>query len=67
MIEQLEQNGQNDKIELPEGLQANLRNYQKVGYQWLKTLDEYHFGGILADDMGLRKNTSSVSGYLILH
>ena len=66
MIEQLENEGKSEEIELPEGLQADLRNYQKVGYQWLKTLDEYHFGGILADDMGLRKNDSSIGCYSIL-
>ena len=66
MIEQLENEGESDVIELPEGLQADLRNYQKIGYQWLKTLDEYHFGGILADDMGLRKNTSSIGSHFIL-
>ena len=66
MIEQLENEGNSSEIELPEGLQADLRNYQKVGYQWLKTLDEYHFGGILADDMGLRKDTSSIISYFIL-
>ena len=66
MIEQLENEGKSEEIELLEGLKADLRNYQKVGYQWLKTLDEYHFGGILADDMGLRKNTSSISSHFIL-
>ncbi len=44
-----------DKIELPKGLIANLREYQQVGYNWLKTLDSYKLGGILADDMGLGK------------
>ncbi|MCI9247038.1 MAG: hypothetical protein HFJ30_08045 [Clostridia bacterium] len=67
MIKQLESEGESTEIELPEGLQADLRNYQKVGYQWLKTLDEYHFGGILADDMGLRKNTSSISCSFVLY
>lgn len=66
MIQQLENNGNIDEIELPVGLQADLRNYQKVGYQWLKTLDNYHFGGILADDMGLRKNNSGIGSYFIL-
>lgn len=66
MIEQLENEGKSDVIEIPKGLQADLRNYQKIGYQWLKTLDEYHFGGILADDMGLRKNTSSIGSHFIL-
>ncbi|NLC87624.1 MAG: DEAD/DEAH box helicase [Clostridiaceae bacterium] len=40
---------------LPKNLNANLRNYQKTGYEWLKVLDNYKFGGILADDMGLGK------------
>lgn len=67
MIEKLETEGKSDEIQIPEDLQADLRNYQKVGYQWLKTLDEYHFGGILADDMGLRKNDTSFSSYIILY
>lgn len=44
-----------DKYEIPNNLNANLREYQKIGYNWLKTLDEYKLGGILADDMGLGK------------
>src|SRR5699024_11253948 len=38
-------------FELPEGLEADLRSYQKIGYQWFKSLSAYHLGGILADDM----------------
>ena len=44
-----------EEIKLPKGLNTNLRNYQKVGFKWLKILDYYKFGGILADDMGLGK------------
>ena len=44
-----------DKYELPKNLKINLREYQKVGYDWLKTIDDYKLGGILADDMGLGK------------
>lgn len=44
-----------DKYELPKNLKADLREYQQVGFDWLKTLDEYRLGGILADDMGLGK------------
>lgn len=40
---------------LPEALEGVLREYQKTGYRWMKTLDQYGFGGILADDMGLGK------------
>ena len=66
MVNQLENNQSNSDIILPKDLNAQLRNYQKVGYQWLKTLDEYHFGGILADDMGLRKNSTSISNDIII-
>lgn len=41
--------------EIPQSLQPILRDYQKVGYQWLKALSESGLGGILADDMGLGK------------
>lgn len=40
---------------LPKNLNANLRGYQKIGYNWLKGLEDYKLGGILADDMGLGK------------
>lgn len=40
---------------LPKSIQAELRPYQKEGYNWLKFLNEYQFGGCLADDMGLGK------------
>lgn len=46
---------------LPEGLTAELRNYQHTGYQWFKSLSEYHLGGILADDMGLGKTLQSIA------
>ena len=48
-------------IELPKNLNANLREYQKIGYEWLKVLDEYKFGGILADDMGLGKTLQLIA------
>ena len=44
-----------DKFNIPNGIKAELREYQQVGFNWLKTLDEYKLGGILADDMGLGK------------
>ena len=56
-----------EDIKLPKNLNAELRDYQKIGYKWLKVLDEYSFGGILADDMGLRKNTSVNSNYIIIY
>ena len=41
--------------EIPSGLSRIMRNYQKNGYKWMRTLAERQFGGILADDMGLGK------------
>lgn len=41
-----------------------LRKYQRDGYRWLRTLDGYGMGGILADDMGLGK-TLQVLSYLL--
>jgi SNF2 family DNA or RNA helicase len=48
-------------FELPEDLTATLRPYQETGYKWLKGLDHYGFGGILADDMGLGKTLQVIS------
>ncbi len=47
--------------ELPETLNASLRSYQETGYQWFKSLSNYHLGGILADDMGLGKTLQSIA------
>ncbi|MCC3375304.1 DEAD/DEAH box helicase [Cohnella sp. REN36] len=48
-------------VPAPEGLNAVLRDYQTYGYQWMKTLAGYRFGGILADDMGLGKTVQSIA------
>ncbi|MFA9376882.1 MAG: SNF2 helicase associated domain-containing protein [Lachnotalea sp.] len=49
------------EFELPKSLQSTLREYQKNGYRWLKTLTSYGFGGILADDMGLGKTLQMIA------
>lgn len=42
-------------------VQAELRDYQKKGIQWLQMLHHYGFGGILADDMGLGKTLQTIA------
>ncbi|RIW34704.1 helicase SNF [Bacillus salacetis] len=46
---------------VPEDLSPILRDYQKQGYYWMKTLAHYGFGGVLADDMGLGKTLQSIT------
>lgn len=53
--------GEKKEYQIPAHLQAELRGYQKEGYQWLRTLHEYGFGGILADDMGLGKTLQVIA------
>ncbi|WP_313075191.1 DEAD/DEAH box helicase [Lacrimispora sp.] len=48
-------------FEIPASLNSILRGYQKTGYRWLRTLDHYGFGGILADDMGLGKTIQVIT------
>ena len=45
---------------IPKDINAKLRNYQIIGYKWLRSLAEYNLGGILADDMGLGKTLQSI-------
>jgi superfamily II DNA or RNA helicase len=46
---------------IPKDLARVLRNYQKTGFRWLKTLEKYNLGGILADDMGLGKTLQVIA------
>ena len=48
-------------FEVPENLKGVLREYQRKGFLWLKTLHQNGFGGILADDMGLGKTLQVIS------
>lgn len=50
---------------LPVGLKAELRPYQKTGFDWLAFLWRHRLGGILADDMGLGKTLQLLT--LMLH
>ena len=49
------------EYEIPKEVEDILRDYQKFGFKWLKTLSKYGFGGILADDMGLGKTLQIIT------
>lgn len=48
------------KYKVPKIPNIKIRGYQKKGFNWLKTLSDFHFGGILADDMGLGKTLQTL-------
>ncbi|MBP1588237.1 MAG: DEAD/DEAH box helicase [Clostridia bacterium] len=52
---------EDNDYEVPEDLKDTLRNYQKFGFRWLKTLKNNGFGGILADEMGLGKTVQTIA------
>jgi len=52
--------------ELPAGLSAELRPYQREGFHFLAYLSTNRFGGILADDMGLGKTVQALTWLLWL-
>ncbi|MFC5402111.1 SNF2 helicase associated domain-containing protein [Cohnella soli] len=54
-------NPDNLDFDVPASLDPVLRDYQKYGFQWMKTLSHYKLGGILADDMGLGKTIQSIA------
>jgi superfamily II DNA or RNA helicase len=49
----------------PSGLRAQLRPYQKSGFDWLAFLWRHRLGGVLADDMGLGKTVQMLA--LMVH
>ena len=63
LVENMKTVEENDFV-IPKELEAVLREYQKTGFLWLKTLNNNGFGGILADDMGLGK-TIQVIAFLL--
>jgi SNF2 family DNA or RNA helicase len=48
-------------VTVPEELIGTLRPYQQQGLNWLNFLDDFNFGGCLADDMGLGKSIQVIA------
>lgn len=49
------------EYKIPRSIKGTLRDYQKLGFKWMKTLSHYGLGGILADDMGLGKTLQVIT------
>ena len=49
-----------EDVEIPGNVRAELRPYQKAGFNWLWFLYSYGLNGILADDMGLGKTLQTL-------
>ena len=58
------QASRNVKISVPKTLNADLRDYQKEGFEWMARMDSWGAGVCLADDMGLGKTIQSIA-YLL--
>jgi SNF2 family DNA or RNA helicase len=50
-----------ESVTVPPSLQAQLRDYQQDGLNWLNFLYEHQLSGILADDMGLGKTLQTIA------
>ncbi|HEY3446890.1 MAG TPA: DEAD/DEAH box helicase [Myxococcales bacterium] len=55
-----------EQVDLPKGLEADLRPYQKTGFDWLLFLHRHGMAGVLADDMGLGKTVQTLALLLSL-
>lgn len=60
-LEKLRDFDEIEDSEMPTNFKGTLRPYQKAGYNWLKFLNRYNFGGCLADDMGLGKTVQTLA------
>ena len=61
LVNNIENKNFSENIKLDKKFEKILRDYQKTGYKWLKVLENYKMGGILADDMGLGKTLQVIA------
>ena len=59
-LERLSEFEEITEVPIPKGIIADLRPYQKSGFEWLCFLYDFQYGGILADDMGLGKTLQTL-------
>ena len=64
LIGTLRDAGTQDPIDMPAGLNAILRGYQRRAVQWLARTTALGFGALLADDMGLGKTLTVIAFHL---
>lgn len=55
------QNSDKAVVNLPASIKAELRDYQRKGFEWLVLLNEINAGACLADDMGLGKTLQTIT------
>ena len=61
LVTNIENKNLSENIKINKEFEKVLRDYQKTGCKWLKVLEHYKFGGILADDMGLGKTIQVIA------
>ncbi|MBP1994200.1 DEAD/DEAH box helicase [Paenibacillus eucommiae] len=66
LFKQLGQPSALPELDVPAGLRAELRGYQREGFIWLSFLRKLGLGACLADDMGLGKTVQFIT-YLLHH
>jgi len=59
--EQMSTFSTSEDLSLPEGINAEFREYQMKGFGWLWFMYKYGLNGILADDMGLGKTLQALT------
>ncbi|WP_350266822.1 DEAD/DEAH box helicase [Mycoplasmoides gallisepticum] len=61
LVDALFNNTFKDELTIQEPFDQLLWPYQKEGHKWLRILQKFGFGGIMADDMGLGKTIQMIS------